>query len=327
MPLPIERVFQSIERELREVEAEMEKNFLSEISMIPKVSRYLIASGGKRFRPMLLLLSAKLCGYEGPRAVPLASTMEFIHTATLLHDDVVDAAFIRRGMASANSVWGNGASVLVGDFLFCKSFSLIAQDGQLAILRVISTATTRMAEGEVMQLMRKGSPETSEEDYFYVVINKTAVLISAACQIGAILADAARERETALADFGMDLGIAFQLMDDALDYSADEEVFGKAIGKDLEEGKITLPLIYTLRTSTAESRERIRGVIQNPDRAKEDLDFVMRAVRSCGAVEYTHRRAEEYVSRAKSGLVERFPSSFEREALLTLADYTVQRKK
>ncbi len=322
----IEQVIGSIKRELKEVEAEMAKNFLSQISMIPKVSRYLIASGGKRFRPMLLILSAKLCGYQGPRGVPLASTMEFIHTATLLHDDVVDTAFIRRGIASANSVWGNGASVLVGDFLFCKSFSLIVQDGNLRVLEVISTATTRMAEGEVMQLMRKGSPETSEEDYFFVVINKTAVLISAACQIGALLGAAAPEREKALADFGMDLGIAFQLMDDALDYSAEEDVFGKAIGKDLEEGKITLPLIYALRTSAPEAKQRIAQVIQNPNRRKEDLGFVMKTVRECGAAEYTQRRAEEHIAKAKSALLP-FPPTLEKEALLTLADYTVQRKK
>ena len=322
----VDQVIHLIAGELREVEGEMAKNFLSEISMIPKVSRYLISSGGKRFRPMLLLLSAKLCGYQGPRTVPLASTMEFIHTATLLHDDVVDAAYLRRGMASANSVWGNGASVLVGDFLFCKSFSLIVQDGNLRVLGVISTATTRMAEGEVMQLMRKGSPETSEEDYFFVVINKTAVLISAACQFGALLAAAAPEREKALADFGMDLGIAFQLMDDALDYSAEEEVFGKAIGKDLEEGKITLPLIYALRTCPAETRQRIAQVIQNPHRGKEDLDFVMKAVGHCTAAQYTQQRAEAFVAKAKSALAG-FPPTEEREALLTLADYTVQRKK
>lgn len=322
----IEQVLGSIKRELEEVEAEMARHFLSQISMIPKVSRYLIASGGKRFRPVLLILSAKLCGYQGPRVIPLASTMEFIHTATLLHDDVVDTAFIRRGIASANSVWGNGASVLVGDFLFCKSFSLIVQDGNLRILEVISTSTTRMAEGEVMQLMRKGSPDTSEEDYFFVVINKTAVLISAACQIGALLAAATPEREKALADFGMDLGIAFQLMDDALDYSAEEDVFGKAIGKDLEEGKITLPLIYALRASAPENRERIAQVIQNPNRQKEDLDFVMKTVRDCGAAEYTRRRAGEYVAKAKSALSP-FPPTPEKEALLALADYTVQRKK
>ncbi|MCX5906593.1 MAG: polyprenyl synthetase family protein [Deltaproteobacteria bacterium] len=304
----------------------MAKNLLSEIAMIPKVSRYLIASGGKRFRPMLVVLGAKLCGYQGPRTVPLASAIEFIHTATLLHDDVVDSAFMRRGIASANTVWGNGASVLVGDFLYCKSFSIIVQDGNLRVLEVISTTTTLMAEGEVMQWMKKGNPETHEGDYFFVVTHKTARLISAACRIGAILGGVAPEQEKALADFGLQLGIAFQLVDDALDYSADEEVFGKAIGKDLEEGKITLPLIYALKTAPPDGQKRIAAVIRDPERSPEDLAFVMKAVQGCGAVPYTTQRAAEFVSKARAALSS-FPPTPEKEALLILADYTIQRKK
>jgi octaprenyl-diphosphate synthase len=324
--LNLEKVIQSIAGELKEIEAEMAKHMLSEIVMIPKVSRYLIASGGKRFRPMLLILCAKICGYQGPRVVPLARTMEFIHTATLLHDDVVDSAFVRRGIASANTVWGNGASVLVGDFLYCKSFSIIVQDGSLRVLEVISTTTTRMAEGEVMQLIKKGNPETREEDYFFVVTHKTAGLISAACQIGAILGGAGQERERALADFGLQLGIAFQLVDDALDYSADEEIFGKAIGKDLEEGKITLPLIHALETSPADVQQRIAAVIRNPDRDPQDLAFVMKVVQDSESVAYTTNRAEEFVVKARAALSS-FPPTPEKEALLTLADYTIRRKK
>ena len=261
-----EQAINLIGEEVKAVEEEMSRNLFSEIVMIPTVSHYLISSGGKRVRPILLLFCAHLCDYHGPRAVALASTIEFIHTATLLHDDVVDRAFVRRGMASANSVWGDGASVLVGDFLFTKSFSIIVQDGNLHILEVISDATTRMAEGEVMQLVKMGNPEITEEDYEYVVINKTAVLISAACQIGGILGNVSLEKEKILADFGLDLGIAFQLMDDNLDYVSEEETLGKAIGKDLNEGKITLPLIHTLQTCSPIERNRLTEIIQDSNR-------------------------------------------------------------
>lgn len=323
--MSIEQVLNLIEEELKAVEAEMSRNLSSEIIMIPTVSQYLLSSGGKRFRPMLLLYCAHLCGYHGPRAISLASTIEFIHTATLLHDDVVDRAHVRRGIASANSVWGNGASVLVGDFLFTKSFSLIVQDGNLRILEVISRATTCMAEGEVMQLVKMGNPEITEEDYYFVVSNKTAVLISAACQIGGILGQAPMEKEKALAEFGLNLGIAFQLMDDTLDYTAEEETLGKAIGKDLDEGKITLPLIYTLRTCSPAERGRLVEIIKEPNRRQPDLKYVMKTVRDCGGIDYTAKCAEEFVAKARSFL-SLFPPSREKQALLDLADYTVRRK-
>lgn len=324
--MPIDQVLNLLKEELQAVEKEMAQNMLSEISMIPTVSHYLISSGGKRFRPMLLILCARLCGYSGRRAIPLASTIEFIHTATLLHDDVVDRAFVRRGMASANYVWGDGASVLVGDFLFTKSFSLIVKEGNLRILEVISAATTRMAEGEVMQLVKMGDPQITEDDYFYVITNKTAVLISAACQIGAILAAATPEREKALADFGLNLGIAFQLVDDILDYSADAGTLGKGIGQDLNEGKVTLPLIYVLKTSPPQERDYIAQIIQNRDRQEADLAHLWRLIQERGGLAYTIKIAEDYMRQAKN-LLSSFPSSPEKEALLTLAEYTVARQK
>lgn len=303
----------------------MAKNLFSEIIMIPTVSHYLISSGGKRFRPILLLLCSHLCGYHGPRTVPLASTIEFIHTATLLHDDVVDRAFVRRGMASANSVWGDGASVLVGDFLFTKSFQLIVQDGSLHILEVISQATTRMAEGEVMQLVRMGTPGINEDDYYYIVINKTAVLISAACQVGGVLGNASSLEEKALADFGLNLGIAFQLMDDILDYVSLEETLGKAIGKDLSEGKITLPLIRALQACSPGEKDLISRIVQNPNRSIDDIGLIMQAVKSYGGIDYTVKKAEEFVLKAKSFLTPFSPSK-EKDALLALSDYTIGRK-
>lgn len=321
-----EQAIQLVEEEMKAVEADMARNFFSEISMIPTVSRYLISSGGKRFRPLLLLLSARLCGHSGPRAVPLASSIEFIHTATLLHDDVVDRAFLRRGLASANSVYGDGASVLVGDFLFTKAFSMIVGERNLPILEVISQATTRMAEGEVMQLTKMGNPETTEEDYRYVVINKTAVLISAACRIGGILGGVPQEKEKALAAFGLNVGIAFQLMDDTLDYIAEEKTLGKTIGKDLSEGKVTLPLIHALRTAPAEGQDRLRAVIRNRDRTEEDLRFVMQAVQDSGGIGYTVNRAADYVNQGRNSLSVFSPAP-EKEALLAIAEYTLKRNK
>jgi len=324
--LSIEKIFPLVEKELQAIEAEMTRNLMSEIVMIPTVSKYLISSGGKRFRPMLLILCAKLCGYYGPRAVPLAGTIEFIHTASLLHDDVVDRAFMRRGLASANSVWGDGASVLVGDFLFTKAFWLITQDGDLRILDIVSHATNRLAEGEVMQMTKMGDPGITEQDYYYVVTNKTAVLIAAACQIGAILGGASSEQEKSLADFGLNLGIAFQLMDDILDYVSAEEELGKTIGKDLSEGKITLPLIHTLRTCPPEDKDFLIQVIRDPKGREEDLNYVLDAVRRSAGIDYTIRQAENFAGKATSALAG-FPAGPEKDALLTLAQYTIRRKK
>jgi len=323
--LNIDKILPLVDQELKAIEEEMTRHLTSEVIMIPKVSQYLIGSGGKRFRPMLLVLCAKLCGYQGPRSIPLACTLEFIHTATLLHDDVVDHAFTRRGMASANAVWGNGASVLVGDFLFTKSFSLIVQDGNLHILDVVSRATTRMAEGEVMQLVKMGNPAITEADYFYVITNKTAFLISAACQIGAVLGGASPAEEQALAEFGKNLGIAFQLMDDTLDYISSEEELGKAIGKDLREGKITLPLIRTLKTCSPKDREFLVRVIREPENPEADWKSVLKLIQQSEGIEYTLRQAENFTNQATSALSV-FPSSQEKEALLILAEYTIRRK-
>src|SRR5512137_1749837 len=222
-------VYQLFEEDLKGVERQFEENLRSEVSLIPTIGRYILESGGKRVRPLLLLLASRLCGYRGDRCIPLASIVEFIHTATLLHDDVVDNANLRRGQRSANAVWGNEASVLVGDFLFTKSFSLMVTDGDLRILRAMSDATTRMAEGEVLQLLKTCDLGISEVEYLEVVINKTAVLIAAACRIGGLLGAASDEQVEALHHFGMDVGIAFQLMDDCLDYVADRDQFGKAV--------------------------------------------------------------------------------------------------
>ena len=315
-----------IGEDLKNVELQFKKDLQSDVPLIRKVGEYVLSSGGKRIRPALLLLAAKLCGYRGDRHVPLASVIEFIHTATLLHDDVVDSANLRRGIASANALWGNEASVLVGDFLFSKSFSLMVADGDLAVLKVLSAATTIIAEGEVLQLVSTSDMDLSEESYIEVVKCKTAILLSAACQAGAILGKASPERETALSDFGLGLGIAFQLMDDTLDYVASEEQFGKSIGHDLEEGKITLPLIHTLKQCTPGERNLIGDIIEKDLMDKADFQSVFELVHRYGGIAYAIARAREYIAQAKTKL-EVFEASQEKAALLCLSDYVVTRVK
>lgn len=315
-----------IGEDLKQVEQQFRKDLQSDVPLIRKVGEYVLSSGGKRVRPALLLLAARLSGYTADQAVPLASVIEFIHTATLLHDDVVDSATLRRGIASANTLWGNEASVLVGDFLFSKSFSLMVNVGSMDILRVLSDATTVIAEGEVMQLLCTGELDLTEDRYIKVVRSKTAILMSAACEAGAILGEVSVGQQRALAAFGMDLGIAFQLMDDILDYTATEEEFGKCIGHDLEEGKITLPLIHTLRRCTETERVVIAGVVERDEMSLVEFRIVSELVRKYGGIEYTVEAARSCISRCKSHL-DIFAVSPVRDALLSLSEYVVTRSK
>jgi len=322
----MDTVLALIGEELKNVELQFRKDLESNVPLIRKVGEYVLASGGKRIRPALLLLAARLCNYQGERHVPLASVVEFIHTATLLHDDVVDNANMRRGLASANTLWGNEASVLVGDFLFSKSFSLMVADGDLNVLRVLADATTRIAEGEVLQLVCTSDLAVTEERYIEVVKCKTAILLAAACQAGAIIGGVSPREEQALAEFGMDLGIAFQLMDDTLDYTASEAEFGKSIGHDLEEGKITLPLIETLRRCTAAEHQLVADIIEKDELSDEDFDAVFALVRNYGGIGFTVKRAEEHIAKAK-GHISIFPDSPARQAMFRLADYVVTRDR
>lgn len=313
-----------IGEDLKKVEEQFRKDLESEVPLIRKVGEYVLSSGGKRVRPAVLLLAARLCEYQGTQAIPLASVVEFIHTATLLHDDVVDSAILRRGLASANTLWGNEASVLIGDFLFSKSFSLMVAAGSLDVLRVMSKATTVIAEGEVMQLLYTGEVDLTEDQYIEVVRAKTAVLLSAACQCGAILGEVSPEQEQALADFGMEMGIAFQLMDDILDYTASEEEFGKSIGHDLEEGKLTLPLIHALRGCSKEEREAVAAIIEKDEVTPEDFRLVSGLVQTYGGIEYTVEKARACVASCARHLA-CFPANNCKTALLDLAEYVVTR--
>ena len=321
------RVFSLMEVDLQKVERQFEENLRSDVSLIPAMGKYVLSSGGKRIRPLLLLLAARMCGYRGERAIPLASIVEFIHTATLLHDDVVDNANLRRGQRSANEVWGNSASVLVGDFLFTKSFSLLVADNDLRILKAMSDATTAMAEGEVLQLLKTCDLEISEDEYLEVVINKTAVLIAAACEIGGLLGGVGEERTRALQRYGLEVGIAFQLMDDCLDYVADGDAFGKAVGTDLNEGKITLPLIHAMRHCDDVERAFVQGVVEREESlADGELHWVLELIGKYDGIGFTRVQARSRIVVAKAQLAE-FATCPEREALQVVADYVISREK
>ncbi|EAT16246.1 polyprenyl synthetase family protein [Desulfuromonas acetoxidans] len=322
----MERVLQMLEEEMALVEQQFRQDLDSEVTLIRKVGEYVLASGGKRMRPMLVLLCARLAAYQGESHIGVASVVEFIHTATLLHDDVVDSADLRRGAASANNVWGNEASVLVGDFLFSKSFSIMVRTGSLPILQALSDATTNMAEGEVLQLISTCDLDLSEERYMQVVRDKTAVLIAAACRCGGILGGVSAEQEQALQEFGMELGIAFQFMDDALDYVADQAEFGKACGHDLEEGKMTLPLIETLRHCSRDERDRVEQIVEKDQLSDEDLEKVIALIHQYDGIDYTRKRAKQLVESAKQRLAA-FEDGEAKQALEILADYVVSRSK
>jgi octaprenyl-diphosphate synthase len=320
---PFERRIEWMERDLKKVDQEFQKNLRSNVPIISAIGEHLLRSGGKRFRAKLVLLSAKLCGYSGENHISMASLIEFIHTATLLHDDVVDNAKLRRGIESANAKWGNEACVLVGDFLFTKCFTRMVESRNWEILHTISRATTIMAEGELEELVRTNDLSLTEEGYLSIIARKTAYLISAATQIGAILSNVSEEKEEALTKFGMDVGIAFQLIDDNLDYTSKKS--GKKIGIDLQEGKITLPLIFTLRSCNEDERNFIQETVNSHPITKRAFSRVVEIIDRNQGVQYTWEKAQGYVERAK-GHLHLFPNSKEKEALSTLANYVLERR-
>ncbi len=323
MQMPL--VFSIYGEGLKRVEEYLEGHLTSEVNLIPQVVHHLLGGGGKRFRPLLLLACADLCGYSGERRYALAAVIEFIHTATLLHDDVVDGAETRRGRASANHVWGNAASVLVGDYLYSQSFKILAEDGNMPIMNLLATCTNAMSEGEVLQLTKRGDPGTTEKDYLTIVEKKTAILISAACALGGMLGRNSDETILALARFGMRLGTAFQITDDILDYAAKEEEFGKAIGKDLAEGKLTLPLIKTLKKSNGPERELIRGVVERKELTDDEMGKIFDLIHKYDGIGYAHGKAASCIEEAK-GYLSAFPESQAKTALLAISDYILSRR-
>jgi len=316
--------FDYIEDELRMVEDQFETHLATETPLIQRVAKYVISSGGKRIRPILLLVSSKICGYKGDDHISLAAVIEFIHTATLLHDDVVDNAPLRRGKSSANTVFGNEASVLVGDYLFAKSFKVLSSLDNMDVIKAYSLATTLMAEGEVKELVKTADIKTTEDDYLDIIIKKTAVLFACASQIGAIISLKNDEYGQNLYDYGLNIGIAFQLMDDALDYTSNEE-FGKFIGNDLKEGKLTLPLIHTMERCPESEKALVSEIIYKKKLTNADLQAVLKLVKSYDSIDYTISKAKAAVSKAKENL-NVFPDSEHKRNLTDIANYIIERK-
>ena len=310
--------------DLQKVEEYLSANIISEVSLIPEVSDHLIASGGKRLRPLLVLMATDLCGYTGVRRYVMAVVLEFIHTASLLHDDVVDHADSRRGKPSANRVWGNSASVLVGDYLYSKAFRLMGDDGDIAVNQLIATVSNTMAEGEVFQLVKTGDFEITEAEYVTLIEKKTAILISAACALGPMLAGDSEEKVRAMTRFGMCLGTAFQMTDDTLDYIAVEQELGKAVGTDLREGKITLPLIQTLRVCTPEERVRIRGAVKKEDITPAEIGDIIAIIQKHNGIAYALDRAGDLIREAKATL-DLFNDGEAKQALLSIAEFILER--
>lgn len=297
-------------------------NLASPVVLINQLSQHIIYSGGKRLRPMLVMLCAKACGYKGDQDALLAAVVEFIHTATLLHDDVVDDSDLRRGQETASSIWGNEAAVLVGDYLYSRAFQMMVKAQSMRIMDLLANATNTIAQGEVLQLLNINDANTSEEKYNEVIYGKTACLFEAAGQIGAILNKSDNRTEQALKDYGKHLGTAFQLVDDALDYTANPDELGKNVGDDLAEGKPTLPLIYAMQHGNDEQKVLIRNAIESG--GLEHIDAITKIIHSTGALEYTHQQAANEASLAKQA-IEALPQSEYKKALMFLADYSVDR--
>ena len=296
----------------------------SPVILIPQVAGHLIAAGGKRLRPMLTLACARLCGYEGDGHIALAACVEFIHTATLLHDDVVDESHLRRGSATANSVWDNKSSVLVGDFLFSRAFQLMVEDGNLDVLGILSRACSVIAEGEVLQLATANDTETSETDYLQVIESKTARLFSAAAEVGAVAAGRHGEERRALAEFGRNFGMAFQLVDDVLDYSARQTTLGKSVGDDFREGKITLPIVLAFRDGDDEEKAFWRRTLEDLEQKKGDFRRAVAMLERAGALAATVARARDYAAKARAAL-DMFPKGEVRSALTEAVAFAVDR--
>ncbi len=317
-----QQLYLPINADMQAVDAVIRVRLHSDVVLVRQVAEYIIHSGGKRLRPALVLFAAGATGYRGTHHHELAAVVEFIHTATLLHDDVVDESDLRRGRQTANAMFGNAASVLVGDFLYSRAFQMMVSVNSMRVMQVLADATNTIAEGEVLQLLNCHEADVTVDDYLKVIRFKTAKLFEAACRIGGILGAASEEVEEGLAAYGMHLGTAFQLIDDVLDYSADEAHTGKHLGDDLAEGKPTLPLIHVMKHGTPEQSALVRKAIEEGGR--DEFAGVLDAIRSCGALEETRRQAAQEVTLAKAA-IETLPTSIFKDSLLKLSDFAVAR--
>jgi octaprenyl-diphosphate synthase len=310
------QMFEPVRADLEAVEREFERQVQSKVAVIPEIGKYIQKSGGKRVRPAVLLMSARLCGYSGPRAVLNAAVVEFSHTATLVHDDIIDDAELRRGQKSVHSRWGNDVTVLAGDFLYIKSMAMALTQDTLDVVRLLCDVTLRMIEGEIYQLTKNGVVDLTEDEHFEIIRRKTAFLFAGCAQIGGMLGQAGEARELELREYGFNLGVMFQLVDDLLDFTGESETIGKPIGGDLREGKITLPIIHLLKHGGAEAEALVRGMVEDRDVTPENWTRVKALLAEHRSIEYAYARAVEFGEAAKRHL-KMFPDSHERDAVIS----------
>ena len=323
----LSQIFEPIRADLEKVDEEFSRHVQSKVSLIPQIGQYIRTSGGKRMRPAVLLMAARLSGYSGDRAILYGAVVEFIHTATLVHDDIIDDADLRRGRLAVHSRWGNDITVLLGDYLYIKSMALALTHDTLEIVRLLCDVTLKMIEGELYQLTKNGDADITEEEHFDIMRRKTAYLFGGCAQIGGLLGSVSKEREHALREYGFNLGIAFQLVDDLLDYTGDAETVGKPIGSDLREGKVTLPLIHLQRQEPDGIGSRIiRDAVASRSVTEDQWNELRRGLREHASIDYAYRRAIEFADGAKKHLYA-FPPSPERDALVALPDYVLSRDR
>ena len=318
------KILMQVKQDLDEIEVALEQNLNPYLDLVSQIAGHILFSGGKRLRPLLMVLSARICGYDGEYDKTFSTIFEYLHAATLLHDDLVDEATLRRGKPVANSIWGNAATVLVGDFLLARSLAIAAETKLPDIIKVVSGITENMSQGEIHQLMRKGSLDLTESEYMEIIKRKTAVLFQGTCRAGALIANVSLKKETALSDYGFNLGIAFQMVDDLLDYTLDTVTLGKKVGADLKEGKLTLPVIYSLKSAGEIDRTLMENIIKNKNFSVNDFKTLIRMIDKYGGQLYTQNLAKEYVQNAKKALAA-FENSKTKEVLLMIADYTLSR--
>jgi octaprenyl-diphosphate synthase len=318
------KILMQVKHDLEDIEVALEQNLNPYLDLVSQIAGHILFSGGKRLRPLLMVLSARICGYDGDYDKIFSTIFEYLHAATLLHDDLVDEATLRRGKPVANSIWGNAATVLVGDFLLARSLAIAAETKQPDVIKVVSGITENMSQGEIHQMMRKGSLDLTEAEYMEIIKRKTAVLFQGTCRAGALIANVSLKKETALSDYGFNLGIAFQMVDDLLDYTLDTATLGKEVGADLKEGKLTLPVIYSLKSADEKDRTCMENIIKNKNFSVNDFKTLIRMIDKYGGRLYTQNLAREYVQNATEALAV-FDHSKTKEVLLMIADYTLSR--
>ncbi len=311
--------------DLEKIESELSENLKPYLDLVSDVARHILFAGGKRLRPLLLVVSAKLCGYDNDYAKTVSTALDYLHAATLLHDDIIDDAVLRRGKTVAHSVYGNAITVLVGDFLLARALAICADSGKIKVIHIISNLTENMSTGEVHQLMRKGDVTLTEDEYLEVIRRKTAVLFQAACTVSAVIADAPEEKEAALSDFGYHLGIAFQMADDLLDYTMDTEALGKEVGADLREGKLTLPVIHALKQADSADYDQMVKIIENEDFTVDEFKTLVGLLEKNDGIAYTQKTAAFHIDKAKN-VLSVFEPSKTKDTLFDIADYTLARR-